>query len=277
MEHCIESARLRPAALSGSQTFGSNSEAAQAPASRSSSFEAAVLTRLARRGQASLVAQTLWKAIHSPPAAHLTHLGHETDLGRSREEALASSENDAWSTVESKAMSERRASHAEASSLYGSHSATRTARSATAKQQGRTGIAFSLDQGPSVIQEVHSGRAEIDQSVAATEERCREGLRTTQQLLCQIADSQALEKILTALLLEAPVKDTVTVAQVCPSLVISPGLGNSDNGFTCPCMQDLPAIFGQWPDLGTACQVSLLGSGNAGPGAASQRLPLAEA
>ncbi|CAL5229633.1 g12997 [Coccomyxa viridis] len=68
VEHCIAAARHQTAALPKSGAHDS-SKPAQAPMSRSSSFAAAVLTRLARREHASLIAQSAWKAVCKTPAA----------------------------------------------------------------------------------------------------------------------------------------------------------------------------------------------------------------
>ena len=61
----------------------------------------------------------------------------------------------------------------------------------------------------------------MEELAAATEVPHGEEFQIVHQLLCQITDSQALEKILAALLLEAPVNNADRAAQVRPQLVIS--------------------------------------------------------
>ena len=214
VEHCIAAARHQTAALPKSGAHDS-SKPAQAPMSRSSSFAAAVLTRLARRGHVSLIAQSAWKAVCKTPAADPVNSGHpaERDLGGSPEGRSASPGDALESSVEDKALSDRRGSHAEASTLHGSSSA---ANRPSRIHQSRNGTATSLHQMPSAGQDACSETKDVKERVAATELMHREEVRFIQQLLCQITDSQALEKILAALLLEAPVNNAGTVAQVCP-------------------------------------------------------------
>ena len=214
VEHCIVAAARRPAAApSRSRTCDSISEPAQASAGCSSSFEAAVLTRLARRGHAALIAHTVWKAIRDAPAAHVVDARHASgaDHGSSGGDGAATSLNDAGSTADEEAISDRRASHAEASTAQCSHTTTGTG---SRQHPSRKGVASCLHLVPSAGEDVCSETAETDESIAAREQRDGEGVDIVGRLLCQLADTQALEKILAALLLEAPASESHVVAQV---------------------------------------------------------------
>ena len=203
----------RAAALPRSQALDGSSEAAVAPLSHDSSFETAVLTRLARRGHASLIAQALWKTIHGAPAPRLAEPGCMTqaECRSSREGGLASPEDSTEKSMDNAALSDRQASHAEATTSHDSHTANSTA---SRGHQGKKGIASMLSQLPPEAQD--GGTVEPEQPMTATPTEHGEALRNIRQLLWQVTDSQALQKILAALLLGAPVSDPHTAAQVSP-------------------------------------------------------------
>lgn len=209
----MAAARRQAAAPLRPQTVDSNSEPAQASASSDGSFEAAVLTRLARRGHAALIAQAAWKAMRNAPAAGLVDLRHTIGAGRGRstEDEAASPVSPVGSTVDEDAMSDRRASHAEASIPQSSHTATDID---SRRHHAQKGIAASLHRMPLADMDEHSEKVEREEPIAARKLWHREGVDIIGQLLCQLAGTQALERILAALLLEAPSSDSHSVAQV---------------------------------------------------------------
>ena len=203
----------RAGALPRSQVLDSGSEAAQAPVSRNAVFEAAVLTRLARRGHAPLIAQTVWEAICNPGAGHLSNseCTRGAEPGSNKSGPPTPRRDNARSEAIRKATSERRASHAQATSLSGSRSAASTAQREFPDSEGK---ASALSQMPSAHHGARSGTEAMEGPVAEPDQGQREAVSTTRQLLCQVADSQALGKILAALLLEAPAGDPQIVVQV---------------------------------------------------------------
>lgn len=172
-------------------------------------FEAAVLTRLAKRGHASIIAQEAWNAISSNSTHPPSEVGNP---GIHAEESSFSEDGTAASACE-EAMSDGRASHARASTLHDSHSAS---TAVNGRHQGKRETVASSRQAPSANPAAPSHPAQAEDSQAETDLRNSAAVMTIQRLLCQITDSQALEKILAALLLEAPAHFPQKSAQVRP-------------------------------------------------------------
>ncbi len=217
VEHCTEAARGHtdtsslPCSQKSAQcqSLQSTKGAAQASVISMPGFEAAVLTRLAKRGYASIIAQEAWNAMSNdsahPPSEVGNHGMHVKKLPFSEDATAASASEDA--------RSDGQASHARASTLHDSHSAMSALHG---RHQGKREIAASLCQAPSPDPATPSEPAQAEAPMAGTDSRNSAAVMTIQRLLCQITDSQALEKILAALLLEGPAYLSQKSGQVGP-------------------------------------------------------------
>jgi len=185
-------------------------------------FEAAVLTRLAKRGHASIIAQEAWNVMSNDSTHPPSEVGNP---GIHAEESSFSKDATAASACKD-AMSDGRASHARAPILHDSRSAL---NAENGRHQGKMETAASSLQAPSANPAAPSHPGQAEDPKAGTDSRNSAAVMTIQRLLCQITDSQALEKILAALLLEAPAQLPQNPAQVGPSTAFQQP--HKDKGF----------------------------------------------
>lgn len=206
VEHCIVAARRSADANEVPQSHnGAPCETEQSSDQCTLAFEVAVWTRLAKRGHAPTIACSMWAELSSAVSSR----GRSSQAATcEREEGLSGNE------LNEQAMSERRGSHARASTLQGSLTMTPiTSRrlqplAGISPEPAKGGRETAADLGIPL----HSLKGEKESAAVAIHRNS--SVMLLQRLLCHIADSQALEKILAALLLEAPQDSPQTLAQV---------------------------------------------------------------